>query len=77
MAVILWLIIAAWSFHCMDLFSSDWLRGAFCPILFGIAIFVLLVKLVSRLGPGAGDGFGGDGGDWFDGGGDGGDGGGD
>jgi hypothetical protein len=68
MAIILWLVTAAWTFHCMDLFSSDWFAGAFCPILFGIAILALMLKLVSRFGSGSGGGFdGGDNWGWFDG----------
>ena len=71
-------VVAFVSFRCTDLFSSDLLPGAICPLVFLVSSLVLLVKIAKVLGVrvGAGGGSGdGVGGDWFgdgDGGGDGG-----
>jgi len=73
-------VVAFVSFRCTDLFSSDLLPGAICPLVFFVSILVLLFKIAKvlgvRIGAGAGGGSGdGVGGDWFgdgDGGGDGG-----
>ncbi|WP_200284161.1 hypothetical protein [Rhabdochromatium marinum] len=69
MSFIIWLIIALAAFSCLDLFSTHWQEGAFCPIVFGIAVFVLLFKLAQRAGSISYGGFD----DGGDGGGDGGD----
>jgi len=59
-------VVAFVSFRCTDLFSSELLPGAICPLVLLVSSLVLLFKLAKvlgvRVGGSSGDGIGGD---WF------------
>lgn len=72
-----WLVIIVGlvgSWHYTDLASESVFHSAFCPIMVGLFLIALLVKIVALLGPasnsriGDSGGFGGDGGSGGDGG---------
>ncbi len=64
-------LLASW--HYTDLDSPSFLQSTLCPLLVGVFLIMLLIKIVFRLGGGsATGGTGSDGGGFFDSSGDGG-----